>query len=260
MKRRPILISGIFLSIIYALGVVGTIALGIAGVIYYFMGETIQIIKDLFVPLLKPFISMGNIYMLVFIGLIIIAAIFMVVVATRFMKYSGATKEQFAKKKGLLIFNDICVLIATAGYSYWLASNLLASAFTTKLVVNIVLCSLIFIHFLSAILIIVGIAKEKAPIVDTPIQTQQGQETPTVATTLETRPAIYTAGLDIEYKVEDVQKEKETKKQESKVVENVSSQKLIEGIAKLDQMRKEGAISAQEYTRLRGQMIKKFVK
>ena len=74
-------------------------------------------------------------------------------------------------------------------------------------------------------------------------------------------PPIYTANLDgnnnTEVKKEEKQKTVEQPKPE---LESMATKRLIESIGKLDQMRKDGSISQEEYTKLRSQMIKKYVK
>ena len=104
MKRKSILTGAVLLSIIYSFAVVGTIVLGAASVIYFFVGQSIQVINDLFLPLISPFLIFGKIWMLVFIVLTILGAIFMLVLSTRFMKYSGIGNDIFQKKKSLMIF------------------------------------------------------------------------------------------------------------------------------------------------------------
>ncbi len=254
MKRKSILTGAVLLSIIYSFAVVGTIVLGAASVIYFFVGQNVQVINDLFLPLIEPFLIFGKIWMLVFILLTIMVAIFMLVLSTRFMKYSGISKEIFQKKKGMMIFYLICIILAMGGYAYWLINNILTAGFTANMVTNVTLSIVLIIHVLSFILFSYGISKEISPII------AQEEEKEIVAEQTERRPAIYTAGLD---EVVEEQKQEDDVKQEKPVKhlkESESSKKLIESIGKLDQMRKEGAISAQEYTRLRGQLIKKFVK
>ena len=77
-----------------------------------------------------------------------------------------------------------------------------------------------------------------------------------------TTSSIYTAGLE-ENKLGFLDEEEKVTtvvKKPSQNYETETTQKLVEGIGKLDQMRKEGSITTQEYTKLRNQMIKKFVK
>ncbi len=254
MKRKSILTGAVLLSIIYSFAVVGTIVLGAASVIYFFVGQNVQIINDLFLPLISPFLIYGKIWMLVFIVLTIIASIFMLVLSTRFMKYSGIGKELFQKKKSMMIFYLICLILAMGGYAYWLINNILSFGFNSNLVVNVLLTVILILHILSFILFAFGIGKEVNPII-----LQETEKELSVVKT-ERRPAIYTAGLDEtveEKKPEENVKEVKTVKH---LEESVSSKKLVESIGKLDQMRKEGAISAQEYTKLRSQLIRKFIK
>ena len=78
---------------------------------------------------------------------------------------------------------------------------------------------------------------------------------------------IYTAGLDgdVENKIEKELREanelgqKQVKKPE-KDMESMTTKKLIETIGKLDEMRKNGEISMEEYTKLRSKAIQKFAK
>ena len=254
MKRKSILTGAVLLSIIYSFAVVGTIVLGAASVIYFFVGQSIQVINDLFLPLISPFLIFGKIWMLVFIVLTILGAIFMLVLSTRFMKYSGIGNDIFQKKKSLMIFYLICLILAIGGYAYWLVNNIISSGFTANIVVNVTLTVVLVIHVLSFILFSYGISKEISPII-----AQESEKEISVVKT-EQRPAIYTAGLD---EIVEEQKQEEDVKEVKTVKhleESASSKKLVESIGKLDQMRKEGAISAQEYTKLRGQLIRKFIK
>ncbi len=254
MKRKSILTGAVLLSIIYSFVVVGTIVLGAAALIYFFVGQSVQVINDLFYPLMEPFLLYGKIWMIVFIFMTILASIFLLIISTRFMKYSGINKELFQKKKKMMIFYLICLIFTMGGYTYWLINNILTNGFGFNMVTNVTLSIVILIHVLSFILFLYGISKEISPIVEKETQKEIS------ITTTETRPAIYTAGLE---EVVEEQKEEKVEKQEkplAQLKESESSKKLIESIGKLDQMRKEGAISAQEYTRLRGQLIKKFIK
>ena len=47
---------------------------------------------------------------------------------------------------------------------------------------------------------------------------------------------------------------------EEKDMESMTTKKLIETIGKLDEMRKNGEISMEEYTKLRSKAIQKFAK
>ena len=96
-------------------------------------------------------------------------------------------------------------------------------------------------------------------------QTKQTKQRPTQVPSIK---PIYTAGLDgeTEDKIEkelreanSVEQSKQVRKPE-KDMESMSTKKLIEAIGKLDEMRKNGEISMEEYTKLRTKMIQKFAK
>mgnify|MGYP002798018730 FL=1 len=253
MKRKAMLSGALILSVLYSFMLVGTIILAVSAVVYYFMGQSVQIINDLFLPLLNPFLVMGKVWMLVFVFLTIIACVFMLVLSTRFIKYSSAEKDMFLRKKSMMIFYLICLILAMGGYSYWFAYNLSKFTFNAKTLVNVVLIIIIALHLISAILICISMGKELT------FSNQQITVQP-VAPQSQNRPAIYTAGLEEQVEEQVETKTQETKKSPQHLEESLSSKKLIESIGKLEQMRKEGSISAVEYTQLRGQLIKKFTK
>lgn len=251
MRRKSILTGGVILSIIYALSLVASIGLVFSGALYFFAGETFQLISDLCLPLLSPFMLWGDTIMLVLVALVLVAVIMLLIASTRFIKYSGATKEQFLKKKSLLSFNVVLVIIVLGFIAYLLTDHILNVGFNGGLLYPIVLIALALFHILSIIFIIVGLSKER-PEVTASQKIEEHQ-------TSSSQPAIYTADLDDEpeQKKEEIE---EVKKAPAPLKPSESSAKLVDAIGKLDQMRKEGAITQQEYIRLRQEMIKKFIK
>ncbi len=262
MKRKSILVGGILLSIVYSLMVVATIAIGLASVIYFFVGESVQLINDLFLPIIQPFLTYGKGVMLILVALTILISIFLVTASTRFMKYSSANKELFEKKKNLLLFYLVCIILAFGVFCFLFLNNIIGYSFTSKFFANLSLCLVIIIHIISCVMIIIGISHESNLTSDSKKEIKTLEQVETMMN--QSRPAIYTAGLDGEKPNIIKEENKEDKPQEQKpkpqLEESLTSKKLIEGISKLDQMRQEGAISPEEYTRLRMQMIKKYVK
>ena len=264
MKRKSILTGGILLSIVYSLMVVGTVALGLTSIVYFFVGESVQLINDLFLPIIKPYLIYGKGVMLIFVALTIFVSIFLVTASTRFMKYSSANSDLFEKKKNLLLFYLVCIILAFGVFCFLLINNITIYGFTSKLLFNILLCITIIIHIISCVMIILGISHEPSPVSN---KSSQLTSYDSMESIKPSKPAIYTAGLEEETAetkkeinvTKEIKQDKEINQPE-KIEESESSKKLIEGISKLDKMRQEGAISPEEYTRLRMQMIKKYVK
>lgn len=253
MRRKPFLASGIILSIIYDLAVVFSACLLIAAVIFYFAGDAVQIVNDIFMPFLTVFLAQGNLMMLIYVLLVFVGSIFFLVLSTRFIKYSGLDNQKIQNKKGRSIFFLILFILVTGGLAYLLMNNL-SVPFETMLVFNCIICLLILLHVISIVLIIVGLSKIKniaypAPQAEAQIVQAENQ-----------KPLIYTAGLDEHVKTEQPKEEVKTEQPKPVLEESQTTKSLIEGISKLDQMRKEGSISAQEYTKLRIEMIRKFTK
>ena len=46
MKRKAMLSGALILSVLYSFMLVGTIILAVSAVVYYFMGQSVQIIND----------------------------------------------------------------------------------------------------------------------------------------------------------------------------------------------------------------------
>ena len=252
MRRKSILAGGVILSIIYALMLVASIGLVFSGALYFFAGETFQLISDLCLPLLSPFMLWGDTIMLVLVALVLVGTIVLLTASTRFIKYSGATKEQFLKKKKFLSFNVVLLIIVLGGIAYLLTDHILKVGFNGGLVYPVVLIALAFFHVLAIIFEIVGLSKERPEVVvQTLAETQQQQNS--------SQPAIYTADLDDEPEQKQ-EKVEEVKEKPAPLKPSESSAKLVDAIGKLDQMRKEGAITQQEYVRLRHEMIRKFIK
>lgn len=250
MNRKSILASGIILSIIYALSIVSSICLFIAAIVYFFVADSTQIIYDLFNPILQPFLGNGNVMMLVFIALLIFLSIFLFILATKLNKYARLNKETFQTKKGLSLFYLVCFILATGALAFVLIENLL-NGFS---VIDAVVIVLIALHVVSCGLLIYGLGKEQ-------VVTYAKEEEQPKTIVNPSRPPIYTFGLDEQKQEEQKHADAKTPSQpKAKLKESESSMKLVESVGKLDQMRKEGSISTEEYTKLRSELIKKFIK
>lgn len=245
MKRKSLRFAGITLAVYHSIAVMFSIALAFACMVLVFTIESIEspVVNDLLLPILEPIWALGK-TLFIFIAIFsVIWSILLLVGSTRVIRYSSETVENFAKKKGRLIFFTVCFFLTLAVLIY-------------NLIVTFSIGNLIFtiLYLIPLIFLLVGLISNTGYI-------ETKSEVQTVVEQQESiRPAIYTAGLD-EEKQEIVSSENETQKEAKRVekVESKTSQKLVESIGKLDQMRKEGTISTPEYTKLRSQMIKKYV-
>lgn len=256
-SRKPMFASGVILTIIaslfFALMVVlfgvslyATIAIGtidpseIEATSEFLNSQQLQTLVDFFA-------SFGELIFTVLtitVAVLLVVALLLLISSTRFIKYSSASNEQFNRKKPTLVLSVICVLIAIAFQIFGVATSF--DIFTLVLAIVEVIC---------IVLVIVAIAKEpktKKAVAET-VQNQNK--------VFEQRPSIYTSGLDDEETA--VQEETQTEQQEIEkpnVKETPASKQLVDAIGELDKMRKEGAITPTEYTRLRGQLIRKYIK
>lgn len=296
MKRNSLLTAGIILSIIYSLCFVACLCVGVFSVIYFFVSDSITLINDLLLPIINPFMPYGKTVMLVFVALVIAYCLFMLIASTRYTKYFNATNSIYNKKRSLLIFNLVFFVITFGIFTYLLASNIFTSNFTDNIIYNVCLIFIVIAHIIAIVFATIGISKYpktyEEPAADIQVQenteltddeqesdisqmlnndtNQNAQPTKQNKATLLQTPnikPIYTAGLDgdVEDKIEKELREanelgqKQVKKPE-KDMESMTTKKLIETIGKLDEMRKNGEISMEEYTKLRSKAIQKFAK
>ena len=296
MKRNSLLTAGIILSIIYSLCFVACLCVGVFSVIYFFVSDSITLVNDLLLPIINPFMPYGKTVMLVFVALVIAYCLFMLIAATRYIKYFNATNSIYNKKRSLLIFNLVFFVITFGIFAYLLALNIFTSNFADNIIYNVCLIFIVIAHIIAIVFATIGISKYpktyEEPAVDIQVQenteltddeqesdisqmlnndtNQNAQPTKQNKATLLQTPnikPIYTAGLDgdVEDKIEKKLREanelgqKQVKKPE-KDMESMTTKKLIETIGKLDEMRKNGEISMEEYTKLRSKAIQKFAK
>ena len=296
MKRNSLLTAGIILSIIYSLCFVACLCVGVFSVIYFFVSDSITLVNDLLLPIINPFMPYGKTVMLVFVALVIAYCLFMLIASTRYTKYFNATNSIYNKKRSLLIFNLVFFVITFGIFAYLLALNIFTSNFADNIIYNVCLIFIVIAHIIAIVFATIGISKYpktyEEPAVDIQVQenteltddeqesdisqmlnndtNQNAQPTKQNKATLLQTPnikPIYTAGLDgdVENKIEKELREanelgqKQVKKPE-KDMESMTTKKLIETIGKLDEMRKNGEISMEEYTKLRSKAIQKFAK
>ena len=265
MSRKVTLTAGIILTLIYALMLLASIFLIVASVVYTFVGESLQIVNDLFVPVLSPFLVFGEDMFIVSTCVITLLVIFSLCASTRYIKYSRFDRVRFARKKSLSVLFLAWFIIVTGVYVYLLVSNIQTNGgFSADIVVNCLLCTLIGLHFVSIILILIALINTKSIAQDF-VQTQQvvevkeTQEIPNEVP-LPARPAIYTSGLDDEEEKSPQGQKEVQKSPKVELKESTTTKQVIEGISKLDEMRKEGKISITEYTKLRNKLIRKLTK
>ncbi len=283
MRRRTVLFGGVILSLMYSLMLLVSVFLLIFSVLYTFFGDSMQIVEDIFKPLLSPFMTFGEDKLFVTIGIVTLVALFSLICASRFIKYSDYNQEKFVSKKGLYIFYLVWLVICCGLYLYVLLQNINQGGFSVKLIENIILCAILGLQVLSIFLLIFGVAGQKYEKLeekqeqnpehqaaqpdeninwndyishDEAAQTEQVYQVPK-------RTPIYTAGLDGDEDDKIEEPETQTKKIEKRVrplPESNTTKQAISGITQLDEMRKEGKISLTQYTKLRNKLIKKLTK
>ena len=266
MKRKSILVAGVFLTIIYSLCVIASVALAAAAVVYFFVNNSIELLNNIFLTAISPLTALGlqKTYILVVIGGLLVLSVFMLIAGTRFIKHGTSAVEVYSKRKGLLVFFAIFVFILFVATCFVPVNNLLLTKFNitnfivvhSNLYVNIGFGAFSFLHLLSFVLLFYGLVKHKKVATTAGASYNDGGKKQK-----RKRNSVYTSGLD----TDDEQFAKTTFVQVDQgsapiKLESDSTKKLVEGIAKLDKMRKDGQISAAEYTKLRSQMIKKYVK
>ena len=261
MNRTSMKISGVIFSILYAFLFVASIVLCFLSVIYEYYHDIIQTVNDLVAPIFQnSFLRSfhGTILIAVCAG-IMVAMLILLIISVRFIKYSKASTEKYGKAKGLLFFNFLLLLtagIATAYLIYKYVNNSYAYKYY-------ILGAVVGIEGILLLCILYALIKYKKPVNTLSnvgsIKSIEMEEKVIMSSPTS---SIYTAGLE-ENKLgilDEETHEAEVVKKPSQNYETETTQKLVEGISKLDQMRKEGSITTQEYTKLRNQMIKKFVK
>ena len=253
MRRRKLLTAGLFLSINYAILVVATFCLMISALAYTML-DTVEIANDLLYAILQPFDMGDSTKTMIFIGGLLVGCIFLVVLSTKISKYSKYNEAMFKGKKGMIIFCILSFILAMGGYGFWLYKNMSGASFQDNMIINSVLAFNLFVHFISILLIIFECVKGFAT---KPVK----QEVSDSEQLSSARPPIYTAGLDEDVDSNADQKDKKAPTQPKPVLEESDlSKKLVESIGKLDQMRKDGSITTQEYTKLRSQIIRNLTK
>lgn len=247
MKRRPLLFGAVFLTIVFTLNLIATISVSFAVIVYIFAKESIKLLAEIIEPLVKPFLEFSQTLRIIYITFTLVLAIALVIASSRFIKYASSSKEIFVRKKYTLLFSLFLSFVGLALFIY--------SALTTLNSVPIITVNIVFavVTLISIILIIYSLFKER---------TLFAVESKQVKTNF-SQPAIYTKGLDGDTQTNNI-KTKTTQLKQNTNLPNVSkgslnAEKLIEHIGKLDRLRAEGALSPQEYTKLKQQIIKKFI-
>lgn len=260
MKRKTFLASGLMLSIFYAIALVATIAMFAGSALLYFAADSFASIENIISQLLGPLLEYGALIMLIISAVALFLAILLLIASTRFIKYAKATAEVFARKKGLLVFYLILVILAMAAYIYSLVTDILANGlFELTLTTQVATGVVAFVHFLSVILLIVGFAKSK--------KAKNANPQMAAAENYDVEhPAIYTSDLEDKPEkqpTQPVQQQKTTGLQEQPFAQPLpqsESHRLVDEIGKLDAMRQNGEISQEQYVKLRQNLIRNFVK
>ena len=285
MRRKSLLVTGMLLSIIYAICFTLSFAIGMISIIYFFVSDTIQIINDILLPIINPFMSYGKNIMLFIVALLIVYSLFLLICSTRFIKYYNSTQSKYNKKRGLLIFNLVFFILTFAMFCYLLMLTIFNNTFTSNLIYSICLIVVLVVHIIAIVFAIYGLInypktyEEPVMIKSNNVETDQNIDDEIEESPVESNqnyesnqtvqqpaiPPIYTAGLDGENDIKEKQQSENVSQKPSiqkpeKEMESLSTKKLIEAIGKLDQMRKDGEISTEEYTKLRTKMIKRFTK
>ena len=295
MRRKTVLIGGLILTLLYSLMLLASVFLLVMALLYTFTSNSVQIIEDIFTPVLSPFLEFGEDMLLIAVSVLIAMVIFSLICSSRFIKYSDLDQEKFVSKKGLYIFYLVWFILTCGLYLYFLIQNISQGGFSASLLENVLLCSILGLQVISIVILIFGVAGQHSlkqvpekpqPIVESntsdnkdeeELQIEQSQaedinwddyishdkyaqNEPTIP--VQKRPPIYTAGLDGESE-EKVEVEKVDQKQEKKVrplPESKTTKQVISGITKLDAMRKSGKITPTQYTKLRNKLIRKLTK
>ncbi len=292
MRKKTVLIGGLILTLLYSLMLLASVFVLVIALLYTFTSNSVQVIEDIFTPVLSPFLKFGENMLLVTVSVLIAMVIFSLICSSRFIKYSDFDQEKFVSKKGFYIFYLIWFVLTCGLYLYLLIQNNSQNGFSTDLLENVLLCIILGLQSISIVILIFGIAKQHSlprnsqQIVESntrdntnneelQIEKSQAedinwndyvshdtytQSEPTIP--VQKRPPIYTAGLDGESK-EKVEVEKVGQKQEKKVrplPESKKTKQVINGIFKLNEMRKSGKITSAQYTKLRNKLIRKLTK
>lgn len=273
MRRNSLLVCGVLLSIAYALCFVFSLVLCLLGVAYFVIGSSIETIGDVLAQILNPFLSNGNVMMLAILVGLVALFLFLRIASSKYTKLSFVEQKKYNKKRGLLVFNLIVfVVIFLAFVGLLIYRTIKYNSF--DFIIDMFICSIILLHIIAITYAIVGLIKypdtDYQTIITKEVNTESQSNSESsgfeyvesVEKSGGTVDAIYTEGLDGETnsKAEneiEIDENKENKSQ-SKGVESDTTKKLIEAIGKLDQMRKSGELSAEEYTKLRERTIKKF--
>lgn len=271
MKRTSLLTGGTLLSIVYALCFVISIALGVTCAIYFFISDSIQMLNEILLPIIDPFLTYGENIMMIMAGGVILYSLILLIMSSRYIKYSFAGQTRYNQRRGMLVFNLVFFVLTFGAFVYLFVYRLLNIVF--DIILDVTLIVFILLQLLGIIFTVVGLVKypktqEVLAVVNVSEEMDKEQDKREVVQEIKEPEdssqfqPIYTEGLDGEseqVKTSESKDEKNTKKQLVEM-ESMTTKKLIEAIGKLDQMRKDGNISTQEYTKLRGKLIKKFTK
>ena len=260
MNRKTFLLSGLFLSIVYALSLVAAIAFFAVALLLYFASDVLASMQDILSQILGPILLIDGLILLIASAILLAFIIILLIASTRFIKYSRAPKEIYGKKRGLLIFYIILVFLAFAGLTYLLVSDILTFGLFSS-ISQVLIWVLVGIHLICVVTLIIGIIKHKGVINVPQPQVQDVEQY------VNNQPAIYTSDLeDVEQPIQEQvqqpapQVEQTTQTTPLEPAQKSASQKLVEEIGKLDEMRKNGTITQQEYVKLRQGLIKNFIK
>lgn len=257
MSRKLMLAGGVLLSIVYSLLFVCAVALGLATAIYYLMPDSMTIVNELIIPILAPYFYFGKSNLVPVAICAIVLSVFALVLSTRLIKYSSFTKKEFSERKIFSILSVVFFVMSLLFVTFLAVKNI---NFEKNLISSILYVLIISIHLVSIVFFIVDIILEpkyfETAIALDKKENKLKQEEINVNEN-------YVKPKEI---IDEVAKEEKQEEKENyplikpKMEDDPSSQKLVEGIAKLDAMKKEGNLSDEEYRKMRSQLIKKFVK
>ena len=125
MRRKILVANALVVSILYALMVLVSLFMLVVGVAYYFFGESIQIVTDLLLPLVVPFLVYGKIGMVAMLGALLFLSIYLKAIGSKFNKYSFYKSEKFKTKKAANISYIVMFVLVSAYLGYILYNSML---------------------------------------------------------------------------------------------------------------------------------------
>lgn len=158
MRRKTVLIGGLILTLLYSLMLLASIFLLVMALLYTFTSNSVQIIEDIFTPVLSPFLEFGEDMLLIAVSVLIAMVIFSLICSSRFIKYSDFDQEKFVSKKGLYIFYLVWFILTCGLYLYFLIQNISQGGFRASLLENVLLCIILGLQVISIVILIFGIA------------------------------------------------------------------------------------------------------